>query len=560
MNLLRSENLLVIPADKLDDLAENLGWIASAAALCADRRPAQLAVALSRGKNLYVAQGTKYAQVRRGWLVTVVSATRPLRIDGNLFWERLAGWQAVDVKTTNVNSFVRFGQITEERVSITTANPLADVLAEMAQDNWDLSAYEKAVYEFYWALLSTDTLPRNLVVSSTPRQYTSHIFVSDAEIGKWLSNNTPVGSVVTSRSSFKHKLLRVSYTEARPDTWEEDTGAKLGDIIGAKRIWVAASKQSKRKHNRHPLTLGSNNAVVSPIILLTEEEVRESLDGRAKLPFMTLKNAETDNARLCVCTAMKDKLVQVQVVSSYRMWKSLIPTETMGNLGWLARNGRYLNVINPQEVAVDINYLKVEMKENNELELGPTEMPEENTQAPQVTASEMPGTPAEKEQSADADWFCTQQAEAYADALISDVFGTDPEPEHIPVSDSLPNIEQNADTENTDEPESTIPPLNASEDAMDLLREDAMDLLRDDEILDHAEKCLAVRKDRLAKKAAKKAQKTELAAALTSWGELMAFETEDQTVAQSLEFLTDISPTVENYGTGQVKFVFNFHI
>ena len=87
-----------------------------------------------------------------------------------------------------------------------------------------------------------------------------------------------------------------------------------------------------------------------------------------------------------------------------------------------------------------------------------------------------------------------------------------------------------------------------------------MDLLRDDEILDHAEKCLAVRKDRLAKKAAKKAQKTELAAALTSWGELMAFETEDQTVAQSLEFLTDISPTVENYGTGQVKFVFNFHI
>ena len=547
MNLRQSENLLVIPADKLDDLAENLGWIASASALCADRRPAQLAVALSRGKNLYVAQGTKYAQVRRGWLVTVVSATRPLRIDGNLFWERLAGWQAVDVKTTNVNSFVRFGQITEERVSITTANPLAEVLAEMAQDNWDLSAYEKAVYEFYWALLSTDTLPRNLVVSSTPRQYTSHIFVSDAEIGKWLSNNTPVGSVVTSRSSFKHKLLRVSYTEASPDTWEEDTGAKLGDIIGAKRIWVAASKQSKRKHNRHPLALSSNNAVVSPIILLTEDEVRESLDGRAKLPFMTLKNAETDNARLCVCTAMKDKLVQVQVVSSYRMWKSLIPTETMGNLGWLARNGRYLNVINPQEVAVDINYLgvEVEMKENHELELVPTEMPEENTQAPQVTASEMPGTPAEKEQSADVNWFCTQQAEAYADALIRDVFGTDPEP--IPVSDSLPAAEQNAD-----EPESTIPPLNASEDAMDLLR--------DDEILDHAEKCLAVRKDRLAKKAAKKAQKTELAAALTAWGELMAFETEDQTVAQALEFLTDISPTVENYGTGQVKFVFNFHI
>ena len=545
MNLRQSENLLVIPADKLDDLAENLGWIASASALCADRRPAQLAVALSRGKNLYVAQGTKYAQVRRGWLVTVVSATRPLRIDGNLFWERLAGWQAVDVKTTNVNSFVRFGQITEERVSITTANPLAEVLAEMAQDNWDLSAYEKAVYEFYWALLSTDTLPRNLVVSSTPRQYTSHIFVSDAEIGKWLSNNTPVGSVVTSRSSFKHKLLRVSYTEASPDTWEEDTGAKLGDIIGAKRIWVAASKQSKRKHNRHPLALSSNNAVVSPIILLTEDEVRESLDGRAKLPFMTLKNAETDNARLCVCTAMKDKLVQVQVVSSYRMWKSLIPTETMGNLGWLARNGRYLNVINPQEVAVDINYLKVEMKENHELELVPTEMPEENTQAPQVTASEMPGTPAEKEQSADVNWFCTQQAEAYADALIRDVFGTDPEP--IPVSDSLPAAEQNAD-----EPESTIPPLNASEDAMDLLR--------DDEILDHAEKCLAVRKDRLAKKAVKKARMAELAAALTSWGELMAFETEDQTVAQALEFLTDISPTVENYGTGQVKFVFNFHI
>ena len=81
-----------------------------------------------------------------------------------------------------------------------------------------------------------------------------------------------------------------------------------------------------------------------------------------------------------------------------------------------------------------------------------------------------------------------------------------------------------------------------------------------DEILDHAEKCLAVRKDRLAKKAAKKARTAELAAALTAWGELMAFETEDQTVAQALEFLTDISPTVENYGTGQVKFVFNFHI
>ena len=40
----------------------------------------------------------------------------------------------------------------------------------------------------------------------------------------------------------------------------------------------------------------------------------------------------------------------------------------------------------------------------------------------------------------------------------------------------------------------------------------------------------------------------------------MAFETKDQTVAASLEMLTDVSPTVENYGTGSVGFIFNFHI
>lgn len=235
--------------------------------------------------------------------------------------------------------------------------------------------------------------------------------------------------------------------------------------------------------------------------------------------------AYQDNEKHAVGTALrpektffKNKMTRIKLVS-------------------LAKRGIYLKVINPMAISVNVNYF--EGKESNMAkaaeETGAIDESAMGETDDLVNLSDIQPTPTQ-----DVLEKYTQYADGLWDEAVGKVDTVEPTTVYVP---AVPAPEDTPEKEQC---------KNAVSDA-------AKELICD-EILDHAEKCLTVRKDRLAKKAAKKARTAELAAALTAWGELMAFETKDQTVAASLEMLTDVSPTVENYGTGSVGFIFNFHI